>query len=114
MRPGRTEVGDRQRHQMVEPPGQLVAAGAKPRGLTRDPVVDQNVGTRDEVEKPAPVVIVAGIEHRASLIGVVKGERDGGTRHARPCTAGRAAARGLDLEYVSTEVGQKPGGRLAV
>ena len=99
---------------MFEPPGQLFAGGAKPRGLTRGPVVDQNVGTRDEVEEPAPVVIVAGIQHRASLVGVVKGERDGGARHARPCTAGRAAAGGLDLQYVGAEVGQQPGDRLAV
>src|SRR5262249_41728430 len=114
MRPGGAEVGDPQRDQVLDTPGQLLNSGAETRGLTGDPVIDHDVGARDKPEKPPPVVIVAGIQHRSALVGVAQRERDGAAPNEWPHAAARAAARWFDLQHVGAEIGEKTGDRLAV
>ena len=91
---------------------QLRHGGAERSGLTWDAVVYDDVGARDKLEKPAPVVIVARIQDGAAFVRVVQCERNRGARQARPHEAGRAATRWFDLQHVGAQVGEKTADRL--
>ena len=115
VRAGRAEVGDRHRHEVSEPVGQLfsteVPNACAPPGWP--PSMRMSASRARLMNRPRSVALSAS-RIDAALAGVVQRERHSGPRYRRACDAVRRAAWQFDLQDVGAEVAEQPAHRVAV
>ena len=99
---------------MVVAIGQLRSRRPERGHLTADAAADNDVGTLEEPAEPLAVVLVEWVQHRASLVRVVHGERDARARQRWQRVAPGTSTLRFHFENVGTQIGEQAGHRIGI